>query len=916
MQTKNIKILITFFFLILVKFGFASHFRAGEILYEYLGPLTYRATVITYAEDNLANQDQDSVSLYWGDGTIENIPRTNGALGSSGVPSGELLPGTGIRKNIYISTAHTYPGALSFFLISITEFNRLDDVINMTNSLDVPFYLEDTIKYIPPELFNGNSSPILLNDPIDYANILDTFYHNPNAYDPDGDSLHYSLVPSLQTVNIQAPNYQFPDQFPPGPDNNISINPITGELIWAVPQMPGDYNIAIRIREFREGRCIGVLLRDMQILVGNENNDPPQIKPINDTCVYAGDTLSINIIAKDPNLSDVVTITAQGAPFQIDASRVSFSANNGNPANANFQWRTICADIRPSFYEVVFKAEDNHTSPSGNPIHLVDLETWLVHVVAPPPDSLFATVNANDILLNWDSLYRCASSPDFQYFSVWRKYGCENIDRIGCETGLDNTGYAMIVDKITNYSYLDLDADRGHIYSYRILAHFGRNPVSSGGEVYNKTVSIPSHEVCVELPLDLPVITNVSVEKTDETNGSIFVQWSKPKAGPGLVDTLQDLPEYTYELYRSEGFNSANFSLIKSFTANTFTAFNDTLFSDSLLNTVVNPYSYKVVFLSANGTEEMGESANASSIFLSIVPSDQSLFLSWEENVPWANDTFTIFRYNENSLLFDSIDITTAHEYKDVGLENDSTYCYKISSKGKYFSTGLLHPIINYSQETCAIPIDTISPCAPEVTIENDCEDTDSQVWTSDNYQNRLHWRNDYTCADDVEKYKVYYKETFEADFVLLYETTDTFYVHQLTNSIAGCYYVTAVDESDNESTKVDTTCIENCARYNLPNVFTPNSDGDNDFFIPFSGYRFVEKIDIKIFGRWGNLVFETQDPAILWDGTDISGQQLKDAVYLYNGFFFVRKLDGSLEQRKLPPNKRGGGFVHLIRGE
>mgnify|MGYP006098092597 FL=1 len=105
MQTKNIKILITFFFLILVKFGFASHFRAGEILYEYLGPLTYRATVITYAEDNLANQDQDSVSLYWGDGTIENIPRTNGALGSTGVPSGELLPGTGIRKNIYISTA-------------------------------------------------------------------------------------------------------------------------------------------------------------------------------------------------------------------------------------------------------------------------------------------------------------------------------------------------------------------------------------------------------------------------------------------------------------------------------------------------------------------------------------------------------------------------------------------------------------------------------------------------------------------------------------------------------------------------------------------------------------------------------------------------------------------------------------------
>lgn len=916
MANKNIKILFTVFLLILVKFGFASHFRAGEILYEYLGPLTYRVTVITYAEDNLANQDQDSVSLHWGDGTIENIPRTNGVLSGNGVPSGVLLPGTGIRKNIYISTAHTYPGALQYFLISITEFNRLAGVINMTNSIDVPFYLEDTLKYVPPELFNGNSSPILLNDPIDYANILDTFYHNPNAYDPDGDSLHYSLVPSLQAENIQVPNYEFPDQFPAGPDNNISINAITGELIWAVPQIPGDYNIAIRIREFRNGMCIGVLLRDMQILVGNENNDPPQIRPINDTCVYAGDVLNINITATDPNISDVVTITAQGAPYQIDASRVSFSATDGNSANANFQWQTICTDIRPSFYEVVFKAEDDHTGPGGNAVHLVDLETWLIHVVAPPPDSLFATVNANDISLNWDSLYSCASSPDFQYFSVWRKYGCENIDRSGCETGLDNTGYEMIADEITDYNYIDLDADRGHIYSYRILAHFGTNPTSSGGQVFNVTESIPSNEVCVELPLDLPVITNVSVEETNETTGSIFVQWSKPKAGLGLLDTLQDLPPYTYELYRSEGFVGASFSLINSFTASSFTAFNDTLFSDSSLNTVANPYSYKVVFLSANGTEEMGESSIASSIFLSIVASDQSLLLSWEENVPWANDTFTIFRYNENSLVFDSINITTEHEYKDVGLENDSTYCYKIRSNGRYFSDGLLRPIINFSQETCGVPIDTLPPCSPALTIKNDCEDADIQVWTSDNYQNRLQWFSNYTCADDVEKYRVYYKPTLEDDFVLLEETLDTFYVHQLSNTIAGCYYVTAVDEADNESVKADTVCLENCARYYLPNVFTPNSDGDNDFFIPFDGYRFVEKIDMKIFGRWGNLVFETQDPAILWDGTDISGQPLKDAIYLYNGFYFVRKLDGTLDQRELPPNKRGGGFVHLIRGE
>ena len=856
MLNKSLKSFLFIIVLLVVKTSLATHYRAGEILYEYVGPLTYRATIVTYTEtggsSNLA--DQDSVYLNWGDGTIEAVVRSNGPINPNGVPNGEILSGT-IKKNIYISSLHTFPGALPFYVISVFEQNRVEDIINMTQSVDVPIYLEDTLKYQPPELFSGNSSPILLNAPIDYANILDTFYHNPNAYDPDGDSLHYSLVPSLQDVNSTVPGYVFPDQIGAGPNNNISINSLTGELIWAVPQQTGDYNIAIRIREFRDGRCIGVLLRDMQIVVGDENNDPPQINKIVDTCIYAGDTINLQIVATDPNPFDIVTISAQGAPFQIDPSRVALNNISGNPANAFFTWQTICTDIRPQFYEIVFKAEDDYTKPGGTPVHLVDLETWLVHVVAPPPDSLYATVSSNDVFLNWDSAYRCYDSPDFQYFSVWRKFGCENIDRLGCETGLANTGYEMIADNLLTYNYLDSDVDRGHIYSYRILAHFGTNAQSSSGEAFNKTVSIPSHEVCIELPLDLPVITNVSVDSTSETNGVMFVQWSKPRAGSSLLDTLQDLPPYIFEVYRSEGFNGASFSLVETFTSNSYTAFNDTLFYDSLLNTVQNSYSYKIVFKTNGGTDEMGETSIASSIFLTIQPSDQSLRLTWEENVPWINDTFTIFKFNETSLQYDSIATTLEHKYTDNGLENDSLYCYKIRSKGKYFSTGLINPIINFSQETCGTPIDTIPPCAPTFTISNDCELVRA-IWESDNFQNRLTWENDISCADDVVFYRVYYRSPTENSFTLLDEPTDTKYTHQLVNSLAGCYYVTAVDEKDNESITADTLCVENCPYYDLPNVFTPNADGDNDVYIPFPGWRFIEKIDMKIYGRWGKSCF------------------------------------------------------------
>ena len=917
MYLNKTKIFSLFILLFICKFSFATHYRAGEILYEYIGPQTFQVTIITYTETagQSALADQDSIYLNWGDGTIDAIVRNNGPINGNGVPDGEILTGS-IKKNIYLSKIHTYPGALPNYIISVTELNRTADIINIANgtgSVNVPIFLEDTLKYLPPELFEGNSSPILLNAPIDYANRLDTFYHNPNAYDPDGDSLYYSLMPSLQASGIQVPQYQFPNQIGSGFPTDLSINALTGELIWAVPQVSGDYNVAIKIREYRNGRCIGVMMRDMQILVYNRNNDPPQIRPINDTCIYAGDTLRIDIYATDPN-NDFVTLTAEGGPFQIDQSRVGFNANNGNPATATFQWATICSDIRPAFYTVVFKAEDDYTEPGGSPIPLVDLETWLIHVIPPPPDSLFAVATNNDVQLNWTNPYNCASDPDFQYFSVWRKYGCENMDRLGCETGLANTGYEMIADNITTYSYLDLDLDRGHVYSYRILAHFGTNPQSSAGSVYDIQESVPSHEVCLELPLDIPVITNVSVDSTSETDGVIFVQWSKPKAGLGLLDTLLDAPPYTYELYRSEGFFGANLNLIQSFTAPSFTAFNDTFFYDSLLNTVLNPYSYQVKFYSNAGAEELGETSIASSIFLDVVTSDQSLILNWQEDVPWVNDTFTVYRFNENTLVFDSIAITEEHTFTDTGLQNDSTYCYLIRSKGKYFSNGLINPIINFSQEDCGTPADTTAPCAPNVNIANDCDIVVNKVWEIENYQNRLSWTNDYTCADDVASFTVYFREADETSFNELTQTIDTFYVHQLVNSLAGCYYITATDRAGNESKIFDTLCVENCAIYELPNVFTPNGDGDNDFFIPFPNWRFVESIDMKMYNRWGNLVFETQDPAILWDGTDVSGQDLKNGIYLYSGFYFVRRLDGTLEKLKLPPNKKGGGFVHLMR--
>jgi gliding motility-associated-like protein len=94
------------------------------------------------------------------------------------------------------------------------------------------------------------------------------------------------------------------------------------------------------------------------------------------------------------------------------------------------------------------------------------------------------------------------------------------------------------------------------------------------------------------------------------------------------------------------------------------------------------------------------------------------------------------------------------------------------------------------------------------------------------------------------------------------------------TRSIAGCYAITAVDSSGNESPKVDMFCVDNCPYYDLPNIFTPNGDNVNDLLTPLPNYRFVKDIEIKIYDRWGLLMFETTDINIRWDGTNKANKQ------------------------------------------
>jgi gliding motility-associated-like protein len=171
----------------------------------------------------------------------------------------------------------------------------------------------------------------------------------------------------------------------------------------------------------------------------------------------------------------------------------------------------------------------------------------------------------------------------------------------------------------------------------------------------------------------------------------------------------------------------------------------------------------------------------------------------------------------------------------------------------------------------------------------------------------------DSACADDAGSYNVYYSPTGSDPFILLATISDislNHYTYTNEISIAGCFYVTAVDTNGNEGPPGEKVCFDNCPFYELPNVFTPDGNGKNDLFHPFP-YRYVKDIDLKIYNRWGMVVFETRDPDVNWNGkTDNTGEELPSGVYFYTCIVNEIYLGG------IKPRKLREGTVQLLRGD
>lgn len=942
MSDPKFKILFLIFFLACYS-SFGTHLKGGEITVKRISDktLTYEFTLTTFTENNRANQDQTEVNFCFGDGT--SIFKAKRCCGSP------IDIGNGTMKNIY-KIEYTYPAPALFYKVSVAIPNRNDGVRNITRSVEVPFYVE-TIFSINSGL-GQNSTPLLLNPAVDLtAMVGQPFIHNPNAVDAEGDSLAYRLsvsrsgdfeTCSASSRGIVAPNFRQPNEVSLLP-STFTINAYTGDLIWDSPQEIGLYNCAFIIEEWRNGIKISETVRDMQIEVKDADNKGPKIVVPPDVCIQAGTYLNESITATDiPSKSgrlDPLTIFSSGNVYAIDTvyavkqpyATFSSVAKQSGTAIAYFKWQTACQHIRKEPYDVFFKVEDNPPLTVAGGVKLVDSKIWKIRVIAPSIKGLKASIQSanSNALLTWNP-YPCALAG--AKIIIFRKQAsCTPAVNKACSTGMTLAGFSEIgrID-ISKTSFEDTNEGAGLMknanYVYVLVVVF----TNSKGLV---DYSPMSESACVLIPSAAPLMTNVSITKTDTKIGEIFVRWTRPLK----LDTVFYPGPYQYVVNRAEGTSGNAFTAVGTgLSAKISPARLDTVYTDKNLNTLTSAYRYKVDFyFTQNKQFKLLDSPSpASSVFLQGQAAVKSVKLAWNANVPWSNDyqVHRVFRETPrgsgrfNQISEVSVSVPSTYTFTDQGIDfftkdgkfdavisPDSSYCYYVETVGTYGEGLPSFGLVNASQIICIRPQSDVNPCAPKLVLSAlNCESLDASLNCQfSSFTNSLSWSPTLSgnCDQSIGSYRVYYSKD-GTTYTKISELSDLKFLHQKTDSFIGCYYVTAVSQLGKESPKSDIVCQDNCPSFILPNLFSPNGDGKNDVFQAMRCPRFVTSVSIRIVDRNGQLVYSyTGDiNGFGWNGKDMNGNMMSASTYFYDCDVSFDVKNEALKTKRLK------GWIELVK--
>ncbi len=327
MNQKVVKSFLLLFSIFISTAGLGTHARTAVITYKHVEGYTYAITIETYTYSP-SPADRPELEIQWGDGTSAMLPRTYML---------DVTPT--IRKNLY-EGEHTFSGEGSY-LMSMEDPNRNYGIVNIPNSINQPEFVE-TLLVINDEA-GPNNSVIFETIPALQVNNGWPFEYNCGAIDTDVDHLTYELIPCKGMNGLPIEGYEIPYA-----THEFKMDAENGQITWDWPYIQGEYIIAAKITEWRNGKVMGFVTREFQFIVSNQDESPPEIESITDTAVFYDHEVNINVKALAPGQN--VSLDVRGYALGIQNPPLFNAVTAADSCTSVLHWETKLEHARAQPY--------------------------------------------------------------------------------------------------------------------------------------------------------------------------------------------------------------------------------------------------------------------------------------------------------------------------------------------------------------------------------------------------------------------------------------------------------------------------------------------------------------------------------------------------------------------------------------
>lgn len=347
----------------------ASHVTAGEILYECLGGGEFAITLNVYRDcegiglslNQTINVVDDCGNSFSFDpefiSSMEISQLCPSELPNSACNGGNL---PGIEVYTFRDTVTIQPCAFTTF--TFDDCCRNAAIVNLDGPGTRDFFIETTFNSLD---YPCDNSPVFNNLPAPYVCQNTPVFYGFGASEADGDSLEYTLVNALELGAANIPyvtGYTF-DQPIPG----ITLDRNTGLLSFTSPII-GNFVVTVLVSQYdSDGTLIGSIMRDMQFVVIQCMNEPPDpttgivqgltgAAQVNDYSIDMCNSgaFCFDFTIEDPNGGDSLALTSNVTSVLPGAT---FTWTGGNPATGTICWTFTSG---PSgFSSFIIQAQDD-----------------------------------------------------------------------------------------------------------------------------------------------------------------------------------------------------------------------------------------------------------------------------------------------------------------------------------------------------------------------------------------------------------------------------------------------------------------------------------------------------------------------------------------------------------------------------